>query len=287
MMFADDTTLVAKSRKALQAMLCDIERTLRQVGMRLNTDKCNIQRSMGGRRDSRRFSVAGKLIQLVPNTEGFKVLGTICTLNGKTDVEFASRLQVGWNKFFALRPLLTKRDSSIVKRMQLFNSTVSKTVLWCSESWKLTVKQKRHLQATQRSMLRRIVCIKRHPDEDYVDWIRRATRRAEGLARAAGVPCWVEEHLNCKWRWGRNIANMQENMWAQKTTFWRDAAWSAEQPRGSSRTAIRSRRGHFTRWEGDFVKYAGMHGWDSWQSIAADEQTWKSHEADFIKTFRC
>ena len=39
----------------------------------------------------------------------------------------------------------------------LFDSTVSKTMLWCTESWNLTTDQLQHLQSTQNDMLRRIV----------------------------------------------------------------------------------------------------------------------------------
>ena len=40
-------------------------------------------------------------------------------------------------------------------------------------------------------MLRRVCGQKRHTDEEYVDWIRRATERARRLATLAGVRDWV------------------------------------------------------------------------------------------------
>jgi hypothetical protein len=41
--FADDTTLIAKSKRALRAMLRDIHEALQTVGLNLNADKCKIQ----------------------------------------------------------------------------------------------------------------------------------------------------------------------------------------------------------------------------------------------------
>eukprot|EP00973_Karenia_brevis_P014367 1956990-Karenia_brevis.AAC.1 len=42
-MFADDTTLVAKSRQALQKMLKEVTVALARIGLNLNADKCSIQ----------------------------------------------------------------------------------------------------------------------------------------------------------------------------------------------------------------------------------------------------
>ena len=45
LIFADDTTLMAKSRHALQIMIGDISRALAEIGLMINPDKCKIQMS--------------------------------------------------------------------------------------------------------------------------------------------------------------------------------------------------------------------------------------------------
>eukprot|EP00973_Karenia_brevis_P017211 2364335-Karenia_brevis.AAC.1 len=82
-------------------------------------------------------------------------------------MEFQARLAAGWAKFNYLRPLLCKRDACRKRRLRLFDATVSKTVLWCSESWALTVKQRKELKTTRRAMLRILVGRRRRADEDY------------------------------------------------------------------------------------------------------------------------
>eukprot|EP00973_Karenia_brevis_P085325 11841722-Karenia_brevis.AAC.1 len=62
-------------------------------------------------------------------------------------------------------------------------------MLWCAESWTLTVRQKRRLRTIQRHMLRTIAGPRRHADEDYLKWIRRASEQAEERARTAKVDC--------------------------------------------------------------------------------------------------
>ena len=165
-MFADDTTLVAKSRQALISMLQDMKVALADIGLNLNADKCSIQRTSTREWRKTALRIGGSEYPIVSSEEGFKILGTNFTLNGSTKKEVQSRLDAGWAKFHALLPLLGKRDASILKRLKLCDATVSKTVLWCSESWSLIVKEKRLLRSTWRKMLRKIIGPRRMQDED-------------------------------------------------------------------------------------------------------------------------
>ena len=117
---------------------------------------------------------------------GFKVLGTQFTLLGRCSAELRKRVAAGWGKFHSLWPLLGKRDGDLHKRLQLFDACVSKTVLWCSESWLITQKEKRLLQSTQNIMLRKIVGPRRGQNEDWISWVKRSTRKALTAARASG-----------------------------------------------------------------------------------------------------
>ena len=150
------------------------------------------------RRRENKLTVHTLEFPIVSRDTGFKTLGTLFPLNGNTHAEFQERLSAGWAKFYSIKRLLLKRDANEQQRLRLFNATVSKTVLWCSESWKLTVAEKKTLRATQRSMLRKMVGPRRRPDDDYISWIKRATKIADEKARAAGVQCWCEAFLNAK-----------------------------------------------------------------------------------------
>jgi len=200
-MLADDTTLVAKSKKALQKMLQDIRRGLAEIRLNLNADKCYIQSSAPTRKSSLQFD--GMNCPVVSTDVGFKALGTAFTLNGSTNAEFENRMQAAYGKFHQLWPLLQKKDANLKKRVQLFQAIVSQSALWCCESWTLSVAQKRHLRAVQRNLLRRFVGPRRKPNEDYLTWIRRATPIADALARQAGCECWLKQYLQQKVGLGR------------------------------------------------------------------------------------
>ena len=285
-MFADDTTIIAKSKQALRKMLADLTEELSKLGLSMNAKKCSIQCSKARPHGDAVLKAGGLEFPIVSRDEGFKILGTMFTLKGAMDLELQRRQDAAWGKFHELNRLLLKRDSSITKRLQLFETTVSKTLLWGAESWVLTAKQKRQLRSTQRTMLRRIVDTRRSIDEDWVDWVKRATRVAETHAAAAKVESWVDSHLRLKWNWAGKIMNMSPERWARRVTVWRDSEWSPWQLTGASAYGtrpIRSRAGHFQRWENELCQYAASIGEQSWQSIALDKSLWDSHTASCIR----
>jgi len=206
-MFADDTTLVAKSRKALVDMLQDLRAELAKIGLVLNPSKCKVQTNTRRPHGSSSMKVDNMEIPIADGQDGFIVLGVCITVDGRSSKEFERRCAAAWAKFYELWPLLRRRESSLKKRLLLFNASVSKSMLWCSGTWTLTAKEKRHLRAVQRNMLRKFAGPKRAPEEEWVPWIKRATKIAEERAREVGVECWLISHLRGKWRWAGRLVH--------------------------------------------------------------------------------
>ena len=145
--------------------------------------------------------------------------------------------------------------------------------------------QKRHLRAVQRNMLRRFAGPRRQTDEDYLTWVRRATKEADKNARDAGVECWLRQYLHKKFAWAGRLTNMDEERLAKRAAQWRDSDWWKHQPRGASAYGfrpMRARPGNILRWEDDLRKFAESVAWESWQSKARSAETdW----ADFAEHF--
>ena len=116
-----------------------------------------------------------------------KVLGTKLSLTNATKPEVLNRIACGWRSFWSLKRLLLNQRMSIQRRLKLFYATVGRCVLWAAQSWTLRADELRQLTSARRSMLRRIVGTKRLSDESWVDWIKKATHLAEGMAQAASV----------------------------------------------------------------------------------------------------
>ena len=173
---------------------------------------------------------------IISASDGSKILGTKFALLGNGDAEFENRLTAAWGKFHQVWPLLRKKDTSMKKRLRLFDATVTASAIWCSETWVLTKKQRNKLEAVRRSMLRRFAARRKRPDEEWISWIKAATREAESAAEKAGLQPWFQQHLRKKWRWAGRISRFGNSRWVHKVFAWRDASWQTQamQNHGSS-----------------------------------------------------
>ena len=287
-MFADDTTLFASCKADLIRMIKDVRAALAEHGLNLNVDKCLVQSSCPDVL-LQPIEIDGQRIPMVSATAGFKVLGTQFSLQGRCAAEVKSRMSAAWGKFHSLWPLLGKRDGNLSKRLRIFDSSVTQTAFWCSESWLLTRKEKQLLQTTQNSMLRRIAGPRRRPDEGYVDWIRRSTRKAIARAKEAGIRFWQAAHLKSKWSWAGHVLRMNPERIARRAVEWRDSRWQATEylvPISMRITRPVSKR--WFRWEDELHKYAAHCGWDSWQAVAQQRDdsgsasVWLNHCEAFV-----
>ena len=136
-------------------------------------------------------------------------------------------------------------------------------------------------------MLRRFAAPSRQTGEDWVHWIRRATKIAEANATAAGIKSWVQQHLEAKWRWAGHIARMgnyRKESWAFKATFWRGYAWRVENAFGSeffSSRPLRSRAGRWSRWEDQIATFCASIGEENWMMLANDKEEWEGKRTEF------
>ena len=285
LVYADDMTVLARSKVALGVMLGELVGKLRRYGLRLNTSKCKVQSTeivhadvvVGGKAC---LTCGGVSLEVVAPDVGFKVLGTQWTLVGGIREEFSKRIGKAWSAFYAIWPLLKRRGTSLKKRLRVFDSSVTPVVLWCAQTWTLTSDQKRRLSTTQRDMLRRFAGPRRRAEENWVSWVRRATWAAEAHAVESGVKPWVGEHLKLKHQWAGHVARMKGSMWAHRCTRWRDKAWQRQQAHvRAMRVCVR----RWTRWEDDLVGFAEHSGWVDWSEAAQLRVMWKEHCDDFVR----
>ena len=65
----------------------------------------------------------------------FCYLGDMLSVNEDADAAVEARIQIGWNKFRHLVPLLTNRNISLMRRGRLYSSCVRSSMLHRSETW--------------------------------------------------------------------------------------------------------------------------------------------------------
>ena len=286
--FADDCTLAATSWTSLKRMILQLREALHRRGLSLHPSKCQVQTN------DENWNTRGKVslgedfaIEFLPTGEPLSILGTALALTDATQMEVRYRLAAGWRSFWSLKSLLLNTRSCLKHRLRLFDSTVGSCVLWCAQSWSLRGEEIRSLRTAQRSMLRRIVGARRGPDEGYVDWIRRTTRKALALAAKSNVRDWVEAHALYKWNWAGHVSRRPLNTWVWRTTTWRDADWQSAALEVSSRPLRPSRR-RWTKWEDCLRRFCATEGCRSWTAAAQCRDDWSSRADSFVKWFvRC
>ena len=57
------------------------------------------------------------------------------SVDGEADAAVETRIQIGWNKFRQLVPLLTNKDITLIVRGRLYSSCVRSGMLHGSETW--------------------------------------------------------------------------------------------------------------------------------------------------------
>ena len=114
--------------------------------------------------------------------------------------------------------------------------------------------------------------------EDWVTWIKRATRDVEKAMREHNVSNWTHEIARRKFRWAGHIARRDDGRWTKLML-----QWSASGRRCQGRPC--------TRWSDSINKYfsgltsSPVHS-ATWIMKAQDREYWKQAEEHYIKFCR-
>jgi len=90
----------------------------------------------------------------------FCCLGDMLSVDGDADAAAEARIQIGWNKFRQLVPLLTNRDISLIERRRLYSSCVQSSMLHGSETWPVRKENEVALQRAEMRMFKWLCNVK-------------------------------------------------------------------------------------------------------------------------------
>jgi hypothetical protein len=284
-------------------MLEDLLAAVSRRGLSMHTGKTKVLTNQIAAGKLLRFS--GKSIDILAPEESTMYLGRRFSLHSLHDTELDNRIQQAWRKFWAHKSELCGVGFRLKDRLRLFDSIITASVLYSCGTWTMTVERARKLRTAQRTMLRKIINTKRklitdtdgsfsstcssagsHVNEDadedaddgaklepWVEWIKRATRLAEVRADLGGIPDWVTEQTRRKYRLAGHVSRRNDGRWSAKVLCW--------SPEGGTRKRGRPER----RWTDEFDTFFGallQTRPGQWREIAADRETWKSFEEEFL-----
>ena len=214
----------------------------------------------------------GGAIKVVGAGETERYLGRKLSATDFHSVEFADRLASGWAVFFKLKQVLCNRKVALRDRLKLFQCTVTPYVLYACGSWTTTVEMEHKLKTTRRRMLRWMVGVPRQPEEEWPDYVQRATHRCEELASIHSATDWLTLQRRYKWRLAGKAAVSTDGRWPNRLLAWRP--WFRTIPYRDVGRPVK-------RWEDDLTALAG----GGWAETAQDSEMWTLLGEGFVNGF--
>jgi len=200
-------------------MIKDLDTEARRYGFNLHMGKTVVMTNVSARPVA--LKCGDQDVRVLQGGQAEKYLGRKLSMDEYHAAELDNRIASGWAAFSKHKFVLSDRRLPLQHRLKLFQSTVSPCVLYGAGTWTLLVDQERRLRTTQRRMLRQIVDVRRRPDEDWVDFIKRATNTSVDLATKSGVGDWVETFWKAKWSLAGRVASATDGRWCNKLLDWR------------------------------------------------------------------
>ena len=169
--YADDILLISSSKASLTRMLADIVEAFAVVGLDVAAEKCHWT-SFPSMTTS---TLALRDHQL--NWEShLTFVGTVLDVGGNDGRAIDYRIAQATKVFFKWRSILQCPNAPLMSRVTLFTKTVLMALLWLSETWYSSKRQRFRLESWCARMVARVCRLKRYGDEDMGDYWKRLHR---------------------------------------------------------------------------------------------------------------
>ena len=123
---------------------------------------------------------------VVQPTESMDVLGNVVDRTRSPNTSVEHRLAKATAAFWAEKTLYCDKSSSVAKWFQRYSMRIVPKVLHGCGGWSWSQSLCQKLVTWEGQNLRRILSLKRRPDEEYIPWLRRTTRYARKLFAQMG-----------------------------------------------------------------------------------------------------
>ena len=275
--YADDLIVYATSCSELCNMIESLCVELRRVGLHFNAAKTKIL-TTEDRAGPAYVEIGDDMVEILFGSDTHVYLGRKVpgSLRQRADVELSHRLQAAWSKFHERRSILTDRQISIRRRLKLFDSVVTPTVLFGLPTLALTTRQKEQLDVLQRRMLRLIVGWVRLDDEDWNVTMRRMNDRVDRALSLYPVRSWRERLAHLQYNFAGQLGQKPES-WAHRVSSWSPPSTYPGAGRGRGRPAC--------RWDDHLQKYSIAKFGEPWYVAARDRRKWRAQAEGYTQDF--
>lgn len=221
LIYADDIVLLARSPSNLQRNLDILNSALVKRNMIINQDKTKTMVISRNKTDCKVKLIDKELEQV----ENFKYLGVNFSEDGKIMDEINSRLLNTGRLYHAInRGFIGKKEISQKTKMAVYNSIYIPTLIYGSEAWITTEKQKQKIQTAEMKYLRRVV------GKTKRDKIRNQTIRT-----SLDIQPLQDRVYQAQLRWFGHLNRMDDQRIAKRAWEARLGGLDRNRPRGRPR----------------------------------------------------
>ena len=202
--FADDVILLASRYLDIQDKTGVMGIKAKSIGLDANIPKTKVMRMNA--KVSKPVQLFGEDIE---DVEEFIYLGSTMAADGSSDADVKARLAKARQAFRTLRNFWKNANISQQTKLRIFKTNVLSTLLYGSESWKITQAIKNKLEVFQRKCLRSIL---------RIFWPN-VISNDDLYARTSFTPL-TDVICKRRWRWIGHVLRMQPTMNAKVALYW-------------------------------------------------------------------
>lgn len=256
--YADDLTILARTREELKGLIKRIEEQASKVGLEINQKKSKYM-VMGKTKHPVRnllvnIETKNKVYEL-EQVDDIVYLGAEFTSDANHTKNLERRITAGSRCVGAFRNLLSDKDISRSVKVKLYKTIIRPIATFASETWVLTQEDLRKIEIWERKVLRRIFGGIKENDE----WRRRTNKE---LAEVYNEPNIGSVIRQSRLRWLGHLIRLDENR-LTKIMF-------QQEPRGVNRRG-RPRKS----WMDGVKEDLNELGIIEWETLARNRKEWR------------
>jgi hypothetical protein len=174
---------------------------------------------------SKKSRIVNLIDKDLEKVENFKYLGVIIKENGKIEEEINTRMLNAGKVYHAINKKFPRKERDKSKtKMAIYSSTYIPTLLYESESWVITDKQKQDIQTAEMKYLRRVI-----------GKTRRDKIRNEMIRMNLGIQPLHNKMEQAQLRWFGHLNRMDEEKLTKQVWEARTEELGMKRPRGRPR----------------------------------------------------
>lgn len=204
LLFADDQVIMAGDEHDIHYMIRKLAETYEKNGMKINFKKTKYLVSGGTARD---LEVGG---QTVAKCEEYKYLGSVIASESNSKKEITSRIGQARQATQTLNSILWSKYIKNETKIRIYHSIVQSILLYGSDTWELTKRDKQRINAVEMDFLRRSCRVSR------MDRIRNLEIRE----RIGKLDTTIEQIEKKRLIWFGHTQRMREERWPKKVLNW-------------------------------------------------------------------